>query len=277
MKIAFDNGVIFAEADTLGAELISIRYRGQEKLFQGNAWPHHAPVLFPVCGNCALQIGGKVYPLDRHGFARKSEFVLRSKRKNAVCFELRANQQTKAWYPFDFCFRVKYSLRGAGLYITYEVENFGNDTLYFSCGGHESFALKGPIDAYELQFDRAQRFVHLPHDGQGRLTGEKVDLGLGTILPIPALKDGNTLILGRLHSRRVRLCERGGRALAEISFQGFPNLLLWRVGEENMICIEPWHNLPDGPESMEFAQKEGIIALPPQKVRKFVRKIEYLA
>ena len=276
MKVAFDNGVLFAEADTLGAELISLQFHGQEKLWQGSAWPHHAPVLFPVCGNCALQIGGKVYPLDRHGFARKSEFVLRSKRKNAVCFELHSNEQTKACYPFDFCLRVKYSLRGAGLCITYEVENLGNDALYFSCGGHESFALKHPLDTYELQFSRAEQFVHLPHDGEGRLTGEKVELGAGTRLPIPQLKDGNTLILGGLRSRSVRLCERGGSALAQISFHGFSNLLLWRVGEENMICIEPWHNLPDGAERQEFSQKAGIIALPPQTKKKFVRKIEYL-
>ena len=276
MKVAFDNGILFAEADTLGAELMSIRLNGTEKLWQGSAWPHHAPVLFPVCGNCDLRLNGKQYALDRHGFARKSEFVLRSKRKTSVCFELRSNQQTKACYPFDFCFRVKYSLRGACLNITYEVENCGGKPMYFSCGGHESFALSRPLEEYELQFSQREKFVHLPHDEDGRLTGDQEELGAGTRLPIPPLAGGNTLILGALRSRRVKLCERDGKALAQISFAGFSNLLLWRVGEEKMICIEPWHNLPDGRREQEFSEKKGIITLPPHALKKFVRKIEYL-
>ena len=276
MKVTFDSGILFAEADTLGAELTSIRIHGQEKLYQGSAWPHHAPVLFPVCGNCDLKLNGKQYPLGRHGFARKSEFTLLSKRKNAVCFELRSNPQTKECYPFDFCLRVSYSLRGACLNISYEVENLGDDTMYFSCGGHESFALQRPLEDYELQFSQEETFVHLPHDGDGRLTGEQVELGFGTSLPIPPLTRGNTLILGNLRSRHVRLCEREGKWLADISFSGFSNLLLWRVGEEQMICIEPWHNLPDGKASQEFPQKEGIIALAPHAKKKLIRKIEYL-
>ena len=277
MKVTFDNGILYVEADTLGAELTSIRFHGREKLYAGSAWPHHAPILFPVCGNCDLKLNGKQYPLKRHGFASKSEFTLLSKRKNAVCFELRSNSQTKECYPFDFCFRVTYSLRSASLHITYEVENLGGDTMYFSCGGHESFALERPLQDYELQFSRKEKFVHLPHDEEGRLTGDTKELGFGTHLPIPKLQGGDTLILGNLRSRRVRLCERDGRQLAEIAFSGFHNLLLWRVGQEQMICIEPWHNLPDGPNRQEFDQKEGIIALPPHAKKKFVRKIEYLA
>ena len=276
MKVTFDSGILFAEADTLGAELTSIRIRGREKLWQGSAWPHHAPILFPVCGNCDLRLNGKQYPLERHGFARKSEFTVLSKRKNAVCFELRSNPQTKECYPFDFCFRVTYSLRGTCLNISYEVENLGDGTMYFSCGGHESFALERPLEDYELQFNQEENFVHLPHDENGRLTGEQVELGSGTRLPIPPLTGGNTLILGNLRSRHVRLCEKEGRWLADISFGGFSNLLLWRVGEERMICIEPWRNLPDGTREQEFSEKEGIIALPPQATKKLIRKIEYL-
>ena len=41
----------------------------------------------------------------------------------------------------------------------------------------------------------------------------------------------------------------------DITFDGFPNLLLWRGGAGKFICIEPWTNLPDvvGKENIEFS------------------------
>ena len=148
--------------------------------------------------------------------------------------------------------------------------------MYFSRGGHESFALEGPLGNCELQFSRSEEFIHLVHDQNGQLTGEKKAFGTGTRLPLPEeeLKDGNTLIFQKLRSRSVRLIE-SGKAVAQISFGGFPNLLLWRASDQNMICIEPWHNLPDGPAHILFPQKEGIIALPPHGKKQFVRTIEY--
>ena len=278
MKVAFHNDIISAEADTLGAELVSVRAYGQEKLWQNESgeWAGHAPILFPVCGNCAVQIAGKQYPVDRHGFARKSEFTLKKQQKNSLLFELKSNEKTREQYPFDFVFRVRYTLRGAALQIGYEVENSSNEVLYFSCGGHESYLLSKPLGEYELRFPRKEKFTSLLHDAAGRLTGETFDLGSGTSFPLPdqLLVNGNTLIF-QLCSRRLTLCERGGKRVADISFSGFPNLLLWRPGTEKVICIEPWHNLPDGATPLELAEKEGMIALPPHAKKQFVRTIEY--
>ena len=280
MKTKFDNGIIFAEADTLGAELTSIRVNGKERLWQNESgeWAGHAPILFPVCGNCAMQVDGKQYPIDRHGFARKSEFTLKKRQKNALVFELKSSEQTRAQYPFDFVLRVRYSLSGTALNIAYEVENPTDGVLYFSCGGHESYLLSKPLGEYELRFSRKETFTTLLHDQAGRLTGETLALSSGTCLPFPdqLLVNGNTLIFQKLRSRRVRLCERGGKSLAEITLSGFSNLLLWRPGTQNVICIEPWRNLPDGAIPEEFSLKEGVIALAPHTKRKFVRTIKYL-
>lgn len=281
MKIQFSNGILSAEADTLGAELVSVRLRGEERLWQNASgeWAGHAPVLFPVCGNTAVIAGGKEYPAGRHGFARKSEFTLKSKRKNSVCFELRSDAHTEECYPYPFVLRVRYTLRGATLRIAYEVENPAESELCFSCGGHESFALTRPLGEYELQFSRREKFRALLHDGEGKLTGETLDLGEGTGFPLPEafLTEGRTVIFGDLRSRKVRLSEKSGRAVAEISYRGFSNLLLWRAGTAQMICIEPWHNLPDGASApAEFSEREGVVHVPPRGKHKFVREITYL-
>lgn len=278
MEAVLNNDIISLKADTLGAELTSIRVCGQEQLWQNESgeWAGHAPILFPVCGNCAVQVDGKQYPIDRHGFARKSEFTLIKQQKNSLLFELKSNDKTREQYPFDFVFRVRYTLLGAALRIRYEVENPSEKTLYFSCGGHESYLLSKPLGEYELRFSCKEKFISLLHDTAGRLTGKTLDLGSDTRFPLPEdlLVDGNTLIF-RPRSRRLTLCEKGGKRVADISFHGFSNLLLWRPGTQSVICIEPWHNLPDGATPLELSEREGMIAVPPHTNKKFVRAVEY--
>lgn len=281
MRVAFSNGVISAVADTLGAELVSVKLAKRERLWQNETgeWAGHAPVLFPVCGKCAVRVGWRELPMERHGFAKSSEFILKSRKKNAVCFELRSNSELKKKFPYDFVFRVRYSLRGWQLRIAYEIENPGEGTLYCSCGGHESFALERPLGEYVLRFPRLEKFEALLHNNEGLLTGEIADMGRSNSLPLSEefLKNGKTLILSQLRSRSVMLCT-GERAVAEITFRGFSNLLLWRAGEAQMICIEPWHNLPDtaGKKVCKFPEREGIFSVPPHGKKKFVREIEYL-
>ena len=279
MRVGFSNEIITVEADTRGAELVSIVCGGKERLWQNGSgeWSGHAPILFPVCGKCAVRLNGKEYDPGRHGFARVSEFSLTEQRKNAVCFELKSSAETKSGYPFEFVFRVRYSLTGARLRIVYEVENPADEVLYFSCGAHESFALEHPLGEYELRFSRKESFSSLLHDGNGQLTGETVELGEGTCLPLPEefLTEGRTVIFKDLRSRSLWLCEKNGKTLAKVSWGGFPNLLLWRAGTAPFLCIEPWHNLPDDDQAVEFSEREGIIALPPHETMRFTREIVY--
>lgn len=280
MRVRFSNKILSVEADTLGAELVSVKAHGRERLWQNGSgeWSGHAPVLFPVCGRSAVRVNGEDYPIERHGFARTSEFTLKMRRKSSVCFELSSSDATRAQYPFDFVFRVRYLLRGERLHICYEVENPSNSVLYFSCGGHESFALERPLCEYELRFPKRETFSSLLHNDQGLITGESIDFGEGQIFALPEsfLSEGRTIIFKDLRSRKLRLCEHGGRPLAKIAFGGFSNLLLWRAGSALFLCIEPWHNLPDREEPREISVREGMIAVTPHGKKKLVRTITYL-
>ena len=265
--------------DTHGAELISVAYNGKERLWQNEdgSWSGHAPILFPVCGHCGMTVGGKDYPLPAHGLAKRREFALIERGENFLCFSLLSSEETMRVYPFPFRFSVRYELEGNALKIAYEVHNPHDAPLPFSCGGHESYALTGDIADYALEFDAPVHLTHYEHDEHGYLTGETIDFGTRQVLPLPAdiLQSSKTLILGNVTARAVRLCTKAG-IVAEITFPDFAHLLLWRPGNAQMICIEPWCNLPDRVgERREFSQKEGVLRVEPHGTKILTRTIAY--
>ncbi len=282
MRYTIDNGVYSLTVDTRGAEIVSAKKDGKEWVWQnddGN-WSGHGPMLFPVCGHCGVRVNGVDYPIKAHGFAKKSNFKLVERGENFLRFFLQANEKTKKVYPFDFQLYATYTLSGDTVYIEFDVRNPSKETLYFACGGHESFNLEKPIGEYEIRFEKEETLVHLFHDDDGCLTGETKNYGKTDTLVLPAdfLVDGNTLIFKDLKSRKVTLAERGGKPLAEIAFPDFSKLLFWHALDSKYICIEPWTNLPDPADTpdIEFSQKEGVLAVAPKSGRKIVRSIRCL-
>ena len=281
MRICIQNKELEVEAETLGGELVSVRYQGKERLWQNptGEWAGHAPVLFPVCGHFGVTVDGVSYPIKAHGFARKSEFTLIEKGEDFVTFELRANEDTKKVYPYEFVFFVTYRLCGAKIENEYRVENPAKEPLYFACGAHDSFALEKDVDEYELRFANEKTLTHRPCNEGGYLTGETVEFTSVNpfVLPKEYLQNGDSLIFEGVESKVAVLCEKSGKELAKICFDGFDNLLLWRAGDAKYICIEPWTNLPDfaGANEEEFSQKAGVLKVEGNSSKKLIRSIEY--
>ena len=62
-------------------------------------WTGHAPVLFPVIGSVAhdrIIVDGREYPMQRHGFARKSQFTMVERGTDHVRFRLCDSAATRA-------------------------------------------------------------------------------------------------------------------------------------------------------------------------------------
>ncbi len=279
MRYTIKNDDLKVEADTLGAELVSVKLSGREQLWQNEngAWAGHAPVLFPVCGNCGMRLGGADYAMPRHGFARRMQFALDGQGENFLRFFLRESGETLQIFPFPFALYVTYTIAGSALTTRYEVVCRGAE-LPFSCGMHTSYRLFGNVFDHMLVFPQAEEFSALVHDGAGRLTGERVNYGGGKVFPLPeqGLAEGRTVIFGDLRSRSVTLCSAKRGVRAEIGFAGFPHLLLWRPEGANMICIEPWLTLPDrAGEHAEFREKAGVVCLKRGERASFEQKIIY--
>lgn len=281
MQYTIHNDTLSCTVDSLGAEIVSVIKDGKERVWQNQTgdWAGHGPVLFPVCGHCGVKVGGVEYPIPAHGFAKKTQFTLVKQTETEVVLAIEANAETKKVYPFDFRFEVCYTLCKNVVCVTYKVVNPAKTPLYFACGGHESFALDGGVENYEITFEKRENLVHYFHDEDGYMTGETKSYGTLQTLPLPEdfLRDSRTLIFKDVASRKVWLSERGGKKLATITFDGFENLLVWHAGNAPFVCIEPWTNLPDPANTpdVEFSTKEGVIEVEGNAEKTLVRTIAY--
>ena len=280
MIYTIKSGELTVSVDDLGAEIVSVKYKGAERSWQNTdgSWSGHAPVLFPVCGNYGVVIDGVKYDMPMHGFARNCKFECINLSESSICLRLLSDEYTKKIYPYEFVLLLTYTVKNNEILITYRVENREKRELYFSLGGHDSFALSENLCRYKLIFPRKEHFVTMLHDGNGRLTGEIKDFGTGREFVLPEeFLDGKTLIFYDIKSDNVCLCDVNGRRLVESAFPKFNNLLLWRPRGAAMICVEPWLNLPDGVSefSDEFAEKCGVIAVGVNDGVEIVRYVKY--
>ena len=267
--------------NSLGAEVRSVVHNGKERAWQNETgeWSGCAILLFPFAGFNRLVYDGVDFGMQKHGFCRNEEFALISQAENSIEFEVCANDRTRAVYPYEFAFRVKYELVENGYTVSYTIKNTSDREIPFACGGHESFALDNEVDKYFIAFEKNENFDCLIHNDSGFLTEEINTFGKGQILELERefTDNGRTVILGDINSRRVALFhkERNER-IVEIAFDGFSNLLLWHPHGSKMLCIEPWQCLPSyADEIKEFKERKGVINLSPNREVTFTRKITY--
>ncbi len=281
MIYSVKNSDLKVEISSLGAEAVSVKYLGEEKLWQNQngLWKGHAPILFPFGGHVETVINGVVYPFTQHGFSRKFDYELKSQKDDEISLILKSSKETKKWYPYDFEFTVKYKLCGNSLSVIYNLYNPSDENIYASFAAHDSFMLNEDVDNFYLKFEKEEDFKLFAHSKDGYLLNEYEGFGLGDTFPISKnfLSDGKTMIFGKINSRKVAVVRRDGKKFYEIEFPDFYNLLVWRPGDAEMICVEPWCNLPDTKENtmQEFKTKLGVCSVSPKNKIEKVRRIFY--
>lgn len=282
MQYEIKSNKLSVTVDSVGAQLCSVEYCGKQRLWQNEngSWADYAPVLFPVCGQCNMTVDGKVYPMPKHGIVRHANFYLASQSKNSLTFVTCSNEQTLAQYPFDFEFAVTYTVKHSKLIITYTVTNNCVDrSMPFSCGTHVSFALPSNPQDYQVDFSKEDVLHLLQHTKQNYLTGKITDLGIGKTIKLThdLLDDDRCIILRYPISGKVTLRNIATKQkVVSVKYDDYPHLLLWHSIDSNMICIEPWHNLPDTEgDTREFAVKDGVAVLPAKATQQIKQIIKY--
>lgn len=267
--------------NSLGAEVRSVVHNGRERAWQNETgeWSGCAILLFPFAGFNRLVYDGVDFGIQKHGFCRNEEFTFISQTENSIVFELCANDRTRAVYPYEFSFRVKYELVDNGYTVSYTIKNTSDREIPFVCGGHESFALENDVENYYVEFENEENFDFLVHNASGMLTGEKISHGEGRILQLQKDFTDNsaTVILGNINSRKASLYHKDTKEkIVEITFGDFENLLLWHPHGSKMLCIEPWQALPSYVDEIkEFKERKGVITLESNKEITFTRAIKY--
>lgn len=265
--IKIDNGIISLSVDEHGAQMRSLCdiSSGREYLWQADpqVWGRTAPVLFPAVGKMYTDgyiYNGKRYPMPKHGFARDIEFAVEENTADILVLALYPDEKISAMYPFDFIFRARFSLEGRKLAFSYEVENKGDETMYFSLGAHPGFFCEfGDKVVFEkkenvtaLFFNEADRpnenAAPVVMDSSDELTMTKEFFANGSLC-FPAVKsEGVSLV-------------REGKTYLKMHFGKVPHLWLWSKPGANFVCIEPWHGADECVPVEELAQKKGVVSL----------------
>ncbi|EAK9422151.1 aldose 1-epimerase family protein [Listeria monocytogenes] len=279
--IKLENEVLLVEMKTAGAELTRIFHKdtGLEYLWNADSkfWGRHSPVLFPTVGRLVddtYLVDGKQYHLGQHGFARDRDFQVIEQTENMVRFELDADEDSLAIYPYKFKLSIIYTIEKNTVVVSYEVENTDNKRIYFSIGAHPAFHLPltdgTTFEDYYLDFGTEENLETLCLEGPYR-SGEikKIIDEPARYLPLSYdLFKNDALIFEALKQKEMTIKSDKTPHFVKVSFPEFPFVGVWTAKPGTpFLCIEPWYGIADGAgESVELRDKAGIEHLEPEAV-----------
>ncbi len=278
MIYTISNDLLTVDISSTGAELMSIRDNsGTEYLWQGDKtyWGGRAYNLFPICGRLTegkYVYDGKEYEMNLHGFLRKSELTPFAQSDASIGFRLVADDRTRAMYPFEFEYRIIYTLNEKRLSIAIEVKNSGGKPMYYALGGHHGFNVPfadDTFDDYYLEFCEVCEPKSIPmSDTCYTLRGENAyPLKDGKILPLRhSLFDNDAIILKDV-AGTVRLKSQKHDKCVAVSYpETMKYLGLWHAPktEAPYISIEPWTGVPAYDNEVDnLAEKRDMTVLQP--------------
>ena len=252
-----ENELVKVEVCDFGAELFSFydKETKVEAVWQADPkyWARHAPVLFPFVG----KVNGGYYThkgiqhqMGQHGFARDMEFEFAGQTENTITHVLKSTEETLAKYPFPFELRITHKLEGKTLSVIWEIENPGNETMYFSIGGHPAFNVPARVGESKYDYD-----ITFPE--KNTLNYVLVDLSCSAVnmddvytlelkdhkLPVTEhLFDNDALIFDDYQVEKIGLAYPDGSPYLTMTCKGFPSMGVWSQPKTDapFVCLEPW-------------------------------------
>ena len=262
MIYTLKNDQLEVKVNSFGAELTSVvSSSGFEYIWQGSEWNKHSPVLFPICG--ALLEGKYVYKsreyrLDKHGFARNTEFELEEASDTSLTLTLTSNEETLALYPFEFVLTARFTIEENRLFVVFNVANTGKLILPYMFGWHPAFNLPGNAPIGSDYVDVGNRRELSRHSLQN---GPFIN---PFYMSYP-IKNGryylneeeiyaNDTMIFKDAPKTVTLA--GGSQKRKIKLEYSDNLsyfCVWKYpsASARYICLEPWSDVPSDGETPE--------------------------
>ena len=276
--ITLNNGILQAVIDPQGAELISLKQDGMERIWQGDPaiWNRHAPLLFPLIGRLIDQkyeLDGQMIAAPMHGFCRDRLFSVLNQSVDKVTLVTEEDAGTLAVYPFSFRLEVSFRLEGNSVIKTHTVLNRSETEMPFELGGHDAYRttlMPGETMAdYAVAFEGCDHLEPFGMDANGVLELPKghIPLNCGVLEQLPEQLGLDTFVLENLPVRKATLFSRKSDRRVTIEFDDFPYFAIWTAQKgitTNYLCLEPWSTLPDGHfMGRKLTDKPGIIRLAP--------------
>lgn len=276
MEYTIQNQELSVTVSDFGAELRSIRSKdGTEYLWQGDPtfWKDRAPNIFPYVARLTegkYSLKGRVYQMKIHGFVKYTVLEAQKKSEDVLNFVLKADEETRRQYPWDFIYRITYRLRGTVLEVENQVENLGDERMYFGIGGHPGFNV--PLEEglafedYQLKFSAPCRPWRVGFTPDCFLNGQDQEYVLqeGQRIPLQhELFDQDAVVLKHVDREVTLYSEKGSRGIT-VTYPDFPYIGFWHKPQSQApyVCIEPWSSLPSRKGICEdFSQQSDLISL----------------
>lgn len=276
-----------------GGALTSIKNEaGLEYLWQGDPkyWSGQAPVLFPICGSLrderAVTKSGKEVRMPRHGIVRKEEFELESFTDDDITFSISSTPHMLDQYPFPFVLTITYLLKNNEVTVRYGIKNTGMEDMPCFIGGHPAF--RCPLEPgeayeeYEILFEKEEEASNPTPDTRTGL----IDMENRTFLSwnkrnLPLshqLFEQDSVIFDRISSRKVTLRHKEKKQGVELSFDGFPYLVIWSSANHGpFVALEPWTGLSTcSDEDDVLEHKRNHMSLKPGEEKQLEYKISII-
>jgi galactose mutarotase-like enzyme len=285
--ISLEAGAGRASIALNGAEIKDWAVGGKPLLWRANpaVWSETAPLLFPVVGwtkDHRIRVGGKIYPLGLHGFARHREFRLAERGNDHVRLILSSDATTRSLYPFDFGLTVDYRLSEGMISVALGIENCGTTQMPYACGLHPGFRWPfagGAPEDYLLRFAEKED-PHVPVIAPGGLisaTKRRLPLEDRILRLGPELFENDALCFLNAASRAVRFEAPNGAAII-VETENFPHFGIWCRPGNGFLCIEEWTGTSD-PEDFagDLFAKPSMFVLPPGANQRHSARFTYEA
>ena len=263
--ITISNEFLTATFSEIGAELKSLKCEGNEYIWNGDPafWSGSSPVLFPICSGLKddeFIFEGKTYSMPKHGFAKGETFVVDEIKTDRVVFLLSSKNCLKDNYPFEYEFRIVYTLVGKKIIVEYKIDNLTNGDMYFSVGAHEGYYCPEGIENYEIIFEEKENLDAYQLVGP-LLSFDTKNYGkdTNTLQLDGSICENDCFIFKNLNSKSLILRNKTTDQKVKVEFKGFPYLLIWTVPNAPYVCIEPWCGITDNLNTTkQISEKEGI-------------------
>ncbi|MEK5299164.1 aldose 1-epimerase family protein [Bacillus sp. FSL R5-0659] len=272
-----ENDQLLVQIHEKGAEVREVldKKSGRHYMWSGDPayWGRVSPVLFPIVGrlmNDQYKIGDQTFKLTQHGFLRDVNFDLSEETEHTVTFQYESRGRHMKQYPYEFTARIRYELLENGLKISWEIDHDGDDTMYFSIGGHPAFRVplvEGEQAAdYSLTLTPSTEHLPVQYELRNSLVREKrKGIEIEPIQLRPELFQHDAMIFS--HINRVSLTSRSGHGV-EVDLTGFPFVGIWSLYDQEkgtmapFVCIEPWYGIADMEGTNgQYKEKFGIQTL----------------
>ena len=275
MDITIRNEELTVKIAAKGAELLSIRSKdGTEYLWQGDPayWTSHAPNIFPYVARLTegkYWLNGRTYGFGNHGLVRYEELAVEEQSDTRAVLRLDSNEGTKEKYPFDFTYRMIYSLKENALEMETIVENRGEERMYFAVGGHPGFNVPmtegTSFEDYRIEFPKEAHPYSIILADSGAVTPgqERYEMEDNCIPLHHDLFDHDAIVLVNA-AREAAICSDRTDRRVTVSYPDFRYVGFWHkpCTDAPYVCIEPWTSLPSREGIVEDLALQGdLIAL----------------